>query len=89
MKKFVVSVSEYMGNQPHMYSTEAESVIDLIKNFMDIDDYDTDAEWAEDLGFMEDYSDDDVLVEWEENINGDGQPYVMIFDVEDDELVSG
>ena len=86
MSKFVISASEYM-EESYMYSKEAKSKIDIIKGLMGRDEYDSDEEWAEDCGLAEGYSDDDIMSEWNDNVNGDGMPYYMIFDVEKNEMI--
>jgi len=89
MRKYIIHEDDYMGDTAGwMYSKEAESKIDLIKEFMGIDEYDTEAEWKEDNGLNPNCKYEDIYKEWD-NINGDGRPYIMVFDIESNKCIIG
>ena len=88
-KLYVIHASDYMSGSPgHMFKEYAESYIDIIKGLIGMNEYDTEEEMIEDLGLSENYDDKEVIDYWD-NMNGDGMPYYIIFDVEDNKVVSG
>jgi len=82
MKRYIVSVSDYMGDSPDMFSIEAENDADaIVAVFAGGDDVESTLE--EEGCTMEEFAErcrDD---------NGDGQPYYQIFSIEKDEVVFG
>ena len=74
MKKYAISYSGYVGDEPGMYLIEAKDLRGLLLELLD---YDDDGETLEELKKTFDAG------------NGDGQPYLMALDIETEEQVLG
>jgi len=72
MKNYAISYSKYMGDLPYMSIIEAKDLRGLLLELLD---YDDDGETLEELRKIFDSG------------NGDGQPYVMVMDIETGEQV--
>jgi hypothetical protein len=86
--KFVVSTGGYMLESPTTFSIEADSLTELLMDYMEREDYDSDEDFAEENGLPFPFDENDLIDKFEDS-NGDGQPYVTIFSVDDDKVVVG
>lgn len=73
-KTYVVAVSDYMGEGPIQYATKHPNLRSLL---MELLDYDDDGETVEEL--QKEFT----------RSNGDGQPYLTVFCVEQNKQVLG
>jgi hypothetical protein len=99
MKKFVICYNEYLFSkkcfEPTVYTKEAESYVDLIKDMVGIDDS---PECLEGLNLPENYTDEDIINNWnsvdpefntEDSVRKDcdGLWNYIIFDVKENKVV--
>ncbi len=78
MSKYAVSVSDYMGDDPDMFTVEAKDDKDAILQV-----------FPDEYGEMEDGMSFDEYIDWMKNGNGDGQPYFQILNVETGKVIFG
>ena len=78
MTKYVVSTSDYMGDEPDMYMVDAKDDWDAVIAVFP-DDYDE----MENGMTKEDY------IKWQCESNGDGQPYYQILNTKTGEVIFG
>lgn len=85
MSKFIVTVinGDY---EPTMKSYEADDLKDLLMMFMDREDYETDADWAEDIGLPKNFTGDDVIHHFQKENGSDGA-YITVWDCDFDRQV--
>lgn len=78
MAKYVINQGEYFGMEPETYSVEADDVRQLLVKLLG----DPDGDNKE----FDKVSTADLIKEFK-NSNGDGQPFLTVFDVDNDRMV--
>ena len=83
VKTYIVATDEYMGVAQNMYCVKS-TFRELVENLLNIAEWDGEEELQEAAA-----KDDEELAAMLEDGNGDGQPYIMVWCVEDNVKVIG
>lgn len=87
-QRYIVAHDEYMGMGPDIYEVEADSFRHLLEILNGVTDENRGDEFGEENKTIADFSTEELLETFEE-ANGDGQPYYLVWDCQENRKVIG